>query len=153
MDNKINITASVNDQAYLTNYELKEKWQVDYEQYYQKIKEAVNSTKDLVVKRDKSILKTYYFSMSNGYTENSQTAFNENTFSSVESPLENENLKNFTFVKTISKNEFLEILNISEFNIQSVLKNQTNHVDKIKISDTEIKRNHRKTMMVVIELV
>src|SRR5574344_753828 len=69
-NNTITIGSSINDQVYQTNYELKNKWQDKYNDYYTKIKDAVTATQNLVIKRDNKILKAYYFSMSNGQTEN-----------------------------------------------------------------------------------
>ena len=102
-NNLIEITSTTNDQAYYPNYKLKEKWQEDYSKYNIKIKDAVLATNNLVIKRDNKILKTYYFSMSNGYTESSQTVFKENTFESVISP-EDETNKNYKVVKIPYKN-------------------------------------------------
>lgn len=133
-DNQVTISSSINDQVYLTNYELKEKWQDKYEEYYQKIASAVKETSNLVIKRDKKILKTYYFSMSNGYTESSLDVFNINTFSSVESPYET-SLINFTVEKIFSEEELKKILNLSEIKITNIEKSATNHIKTLTVSN------------------
>ena len=132
----IEITSTTNDQAYYPNYKLKEKWQDEYRKYSLKIKESVESTNNLVIKRDNKILKTYYFSMSNGYTESSQTVFKENTFESVISP-EDETNKNYKVVKTISKEELKKIFNNEKIVIGDITRNDTNHIDKIVINNKE----------------
>lgn len=133
-NNIINISNTTSNQVYLTNYELKEKWNNNYDKYLNKIALAVNETKDLVVKREDKILKTYYFSMSNGKTENSKTVFGDNTFKSVSS-IQEQNLDNFIVTKTIDLNEFLKVLNIDNINIKNIIRNETNRVDSIEINN------------------
>lgn len=138
-DGLIKLYSSVSDQLYKTNYELKEIWGEEYPVYINKIKDAVNSTKDIVIKRDDKILKTYYFSMSNGYTENSVTVFNENTFESVESIYEDEDLPNFKVTKEFNLNEVNKKLGVDKFIINDIVKNDTGHVEKIIVDNVIFK--------------
>ena len=133
-NNIIEISSSINDQVYQTKMELMNKWGSSFYKYYNKISKVVNDTKNEVVARDGKILKTYYFSMSNGKTENSQTVFGEITFLSVDSPLESK-LKNFEVIKEFKKEELLNILGLNEIKIQNVTRNDTNHVDNIIVSN------------------
>lgn len=133
-NNYLEITSGISDQVYSPVYKLQEKWQTDFNKYYQKISKSVKSTNNEVIKRDNKILRTYYFSMSNGYTENSQTVFNDTTFTSVKS-LENEDTPNYKFQKTYTSEELQKILNISNINIQSIEKSNTNHVSTITINN------------------
>ena len=135
-DNMVNLSSSINDQVYQTNYELYDKWKDNYDNYYKKIQLAVMKTKDLVIKRDGKILKTYYFSMSNGMTENSNTVFKENTFESVDSHLD-KNLKNYEVQKEVSADELKKVLNLNNIEIGNITRNKTNHVDTIVISGKE----------------
>ncbi len=132
----ITISSSISDQVYKTNYELSDNWQGNYDKYFKKIKEAVRETENLVIKRDNKILRTYYFSMSNGYTENSLAVFNENTFESVSSSLE-QKLSNYLKTVTFTKNELCKLLKLDDINIQNIKRNETNHVDKIIINNKE----------------
>lgn len=138
-NNIIEISSTINDQVYQTNVELKNKWGSDYQKYFDKIKEAVNTTKGILVTRDGKVLKTYYFSMSNGKTENSQDVFNVPTFLSVDSPYENNTLKNFEVTKEFTIDKLLELLNLNSFEVQNVTRNDTNHVDNIVISNKKFK--------------
>lgn len=133
-NNFLELTSGISDQVYSPNFKLKEKWNDDYNKYYNKIYKCVKSTHNEVIKRDNKILRTYYFSMSNGYTENSQTVFNDTTFTSVESP-ENENTPNYKFQKTFSSSDLNKLLNISNIDIQNVERNETNHVKSITINN------------------
>lgn len=132
----ITISSSISDQVYKTNYELSDNWQGNYDKYFKKIQEAVRETENLVIKRDNKILRTYYFSMSNGYTENSLSVFNENTFESVSSSLE-QKLSNYLKTVTFTKNELCKLLKLDDINIQNIKRNETNHVDKIIINNKE----------------
>lgn len=133
-NNFLELTSGISDQVYSPNFKLKEKWNDDYNKYYNKIYNCVKSTHNEVIKRDNKILRTYYFSMSNGYTENSQTVFNDTTFTSVKS-LENENTPNYKFQKTFSSSDLNKLLNISSIDIQNIERNATNHVKSITINN------------------
>ena len=133
-NNFLELTSGISDQVYSPNFKLKEKWNDDYNKYYNKIYNCVKSTHNEVIKRDNKILRTYYFSMSNGYTENSQTVFNDTTFTSVKS-LENENTPNYKFQKTFSSSDLNKLLNISNIDIQNIERNATNHVKSITINN------------------
>ena len=133
-NNFLELTSGISDQVYSPNLKLKEKWNDDYNKYYNKIYNCVKSTHNEVIKRDNKILRTYYFSMSNGYTENSQTVFNDTTFTSVKS-LENENNPNYKFQKTFSSSDLNKLLNVSNIDIQNIERNETNHVKSITINN------------------
>lgn len=133
-NNFLELTSGISDQVYSPNFKLKEKWNDDYNKYYNKIYNCVKSTHNEVIKRDNKILRTYYFSMSNGYTENSQTVFNDTTFTSVKS-LENENTPNYKFQKTFSSSDLNKLLNISNIDIKNIERNETNHVKSITINN------------------
>lgn len=121
-------------QAYQDLYELKNKWNNNYNKYLSKMKMAIKETKGEVVKRDNRILKTYYFSMSNGYTENSQTVFKQNLFKSVKS---NED-RNTKYTVSLSLTDFKNKLNINNVKINEIKRNETNHVDYIIIDNQKI---------------
>ena len=48
-DNTYDLTSDINNQVYLTKEEMKDKWQDDYDYYYNKVKDAVDSTKNEVI--------------------------------------------------------------------------------------------------------
>ena len=73
----IDPTNDTRTQCLITKEKMKSIWKDDYDFYYNKIKSAVESTKNLVLKYDGKIIPAYYFSMSNGYTENSTSVFSE----------------------------------------------------------------------------
>lgn len=135
-DGNFEVSASTSDQVFLTSYEMKEKWQNDYDEYYNKILNAVKKTTGEVLTKDNKILKAFYFSMSNGYTENSKDVFGEDLTQSVESPFEI-SLSNFEIVKEFSKSELLEKLGVDNLNIENQQISETKHTSSIIIGGKE----------------
>ena len=133
------ISNTTDDQVYLTKEEMKEKWGEDYEKYYNKIKEAVTTTKDLIMYYENEPIKAYYFSTSNGYTASSISVFNEQRdyLTSVESPFDQNNSNTIE----ITKQDFCTKLDIScnQISITNITKDNSNRVSKITINNKEYK--------------
>lgn len=129
------ISNTTDDQVYLTEKEMKEKWKDDYEKYYNKIKEAVLSTKNLIMYYNNEPIKAYYFSTSNGYTASSISVFNENReyLTSVESPFDKDN----SHTITISKQDFCNKLNMlcNQISISNIIKDNSNRISSITINN------------------
>lgn len=135
--NIVKITSTISDQIYLTEEDMKEKWQKDYAIYYEKIKHIVSSTQNLVMKKDGKILKSYFFAMSNGYTEDSGTVFGESSIKSVESEWDNETLKNFKVSTEFTKEEILKSLNLSDVYLifSDIKRSDKNRVENLKVNN------------------
>ena len=131
------ISNTTDDQVYLTKEEMQSKWQDDYEKYYNKIKQAVQSTKGLIMYYENKPIKSYYFSTSNGYTESSLNVFNEQRdyLAIVESPFDKDN----SYTTTLSRQEFCTKLNIScnKITITNIELDNSNRVSKITINNQE----------------
>lgn len=141
--NNYDVVTDVSNQSYITLEKMKEKWQEDYEKYYEKVAKAVNSTKGKIMLYNSEVIEAYYFSMSNGYTENSELVFNEEKeyLQSVESSYENETLKNFEVSTTFSLKEVCEKLGINsnDLNISNIKRSDTGRVNSIMINNEEFK--------------
>lgn len=131
------VETNVDDQVYITTEEMKDKWGSDYELYYNKIKDAVSSTQNLVMKKDNKVFKSYYFAMSNGTTADSSTVFGESTSSSVESPWDNESLNKFLVTTDFTIADLKTKLKINEdiTNIEILSRDKTNRVEKVKVNN------------------
>ena len=129
------ITATTDDQVYNTEEEMKNKWQDKYDEYYQKIKTAVTSTKGLIMKYHDIPIKAYYYSMSNGYTESSINVFNEENdyLQSISSPWDEDNSNTIK----ISKEDFCTKLSITcdNITIKDIKKDESNRVSNITINN------------------
>lgn len=143
--NKINISnetydlvTDVTNQVYITTDEMKNKWQSEYDYYYEKIKNAVLETQGLVMKYNNEIISAYYFAMSNGSTEDVSLVFGESKdyLQSVDSSWD-ENVKNFTVEINITKEEFCKKLDIScdDIIIKDIKRSETNRVNEITINN------------------
>ena len=112
------------DQAYSTLEELQSKWQENYYTYLNKIKQAVNLTKNQVMTFDNQLIKSYFYAMSNGYTTTSLSVFNEDLpyLNTIMPTMDNENTTKFLVTKKISKSEFCATLNIdcTRLNIKKI---------------------------------
>lgn len=137
------IIADVSNQAYINDDEMHEKWQEDYDIYYKKVKEAVDSTKNEIMTYDGQVIEAFYFAMSNGYTEDVVSVFGESLpyLKSVESKWDNNSLNNYEVNTQLSKEEFLKKLNLNSNTI--VINNQiydeTGRTKEITINSTTFK--------------
>ena len=122
----------------LNKSQMKENWQNDFDLYYNKLLTAVTQTNNVVLKYDNEIIPAYYFSMSNGYTEDSKYVFNETKdfLKQVDSHYE-ENNKNFIKEMTFSKENFCSLLQIdcSYININNINRSSSNRVIDLLIND------------------
>lgn len=131
------LSTNINDQVYLSVEQMKKKWGVDFDVYYEKVKKAVMETKGQVLTYNDDIIIAYYFAISNGYTDDAQVVFKENRDYLVSVPsLWDKNYKAYSSTRKISKNTFCEKLNISSLNltIGKVVRSESNYVREIEIN-------------------
>jgi len=132
------LTNDISTQVHLTKEQMRQKWHEDYDYYLDIITKAVKETENLVLAYNNEIISAYYFSMSNGYTENSLSVFNEkkNYLQSVVSNEDTQN-NNFKQVLTIDKDDFCQKLDIScdYLAIKNVKKNNACRVESITINN------------------
>lgn len=132
---------STSDQAFNTDEELQNKWQSNYEKYQSKILNAVAATKSIIMTYNNEPIASYYYAMSNGYTEDSASVFNETYpyLGVVSSPEDNSSLPQFTTSTTISKTVFCNILNIdcSNILISNIKYTASNRVYSLEINSQE----------------
>ena len=131
------LSTSINDQVYITVNEMKENWGDDFAYYYERVKEAVDSTEGEVLMYQGNIASTYYFAISNGYTDDALTVFNEdkNYLVSVSSPWD-KNFQSYTSTYTLSKEDFCHKLDITcdDILVSNVVRADNNYVRKITIN-------------------
>lgn len=122
-------------QGYISIDEMKIKWGENFEENYKLIKDAVLSTKGEIVTYNNEPINAYYFSMSNGITEDSKKVFKEESYlTSVDSKWDKD-VKNYELVKKIDINTFKKILDLkcNEINVDNLSISSTNHVDEITV--------------------
>lgn len=136
------LVTDITNQVYITTEDMQEKWGEDYDFYYDKIKNAVSATKNLVMEYEGDVISAYYFAMSNGATEDVSLVFGESRdyLKSVDSSWD-ESVKNFSVTTTFTKEEFCSKLSIdcSNITIGAIDRSSTNRVNTIVINDKEFK--------------
>ena len=132
------LSTTVNDQVYLTEEQMKKKWGSDYDYYYNRVLEAVKATEGEVLYYNNSIAITYYFAISNGYTESAKNVFNEDRDYLVPvSSSWDKNYQSYSSKRTIPKNDFCNRLNIScdSIIIDNIVRGDNHYVKSIIIND------------------
>ena len=132
---------SINSQVYSSEEILKEKWEDNYQEYSNKIKKIVATTRGEYLTYNDEIIESFFFSISTGYTENSEEVFSETLpyLRSVESVWD-ETSPSFNDIKDFSKDEFYEKLGIQYsdiLNITDIKKTSSGSIKELKINNHE----------------
>ncbi len=139
--NDYDLVTDISNQVYITEEEMQAKWKTQYQKYKDKITEAVNDTKNLIMTYNDEVISSFYFAISNGKTENVSSVFGENKeyLKSVDSM--DTNVNNFKVETTISKRDFCSKLGIDcqTIVINNIKKNSTNRVEEITINNKTFK--------------
>ena len=131
------LTDTVSTQVYNDNNELRNKWGNEFDKYYNKIKQAVEATNDLVITYNGELISALFFSTSNGYTESAKEVFGNDIpyLQSVESSVDKETTP---YLKTVEKETatLLNILGVTNLdNIEIVSRTSSGRVKEIKIDN------------------
>lgn len=140
MDNDYDVVDTASNQVYLGEDELKQKWGNDYTKYINKVRQAVNETAMEYLEYNGEIIDAFYFSTSNGYTEDSGVIFQESLpyLQSVESKWDEDVAKVFYTSMNMSLQEFYERLGLeysSSLNVVILERSKSNRIVSLKIND------------------
>lgn len=139
------------DQAYKDNKTLLGQWGISFFKNYLKIRDAVKETQNEIITYQDELINAFYFSMSNGYTEESELVFKQDLpyLKSVDSKWDNESLNNYEYKKSISKSDFCNLLNIpcDTLEINNEQRSNTNRVNEITINNTTFKGTEVRTKL------
>lgn len=129
------ILPTTSNQVYITKADMQNMWKDKYDEYLEKITIAVSSTKGEIITYEGEPIIAYYYSRSNGYTEDSINVFNEEYayLNTIASPWDEDN----TNVKKMSKIDFCNILKIdcSNIVITNINRNKSNRIDNLLINN------------------
>ncbi|MCF2132028.1 stage II sporulation protein D [Strepomyces sp. STD 3.1] len=148
---KADITDSTSDQVYKSREELKKAWGKNYGQRMKKVNQAVNETRGQILTYGGEPINAFFFSTSNGYTENSEDYWSTPIpyLRSVPSHWDETSPK-FKESKTFSINAFEQKLNVqvpSKGEIASIRRNHSQRVEVVNIGGKNIKGKHvRETL-------
>ena len=139
INNDYVLSTTINDQVYLTMEAMRNKWGDDFLYYYNRVKDAVLATEGEILTFDGNIASTYYFAISNGYTDDALTVFREDKdyLVSVESPWD-KNYRAYSSTYTLSKTSFCSKLGITcdTVNISDVVRANNQYARSITINGT-----------------
>ncbi len=135
------INDTVEHQVYKDEEQLKEQWKGNYEKNIKKIRKAVYETRGQILVYENEPITASYFSMSNGYTENSDDYYSSAFpyLTSVESPWDTEAPK-FTVETTIPVHVFESTLGVKidrKHVGEIVSRTESNRVEKVRIGNKE----------------
>ena len=134
---------STNNQVYIDDSIMREKWKNNYENNLKKIKLAVAKTRGEVLLYDNKLIDAMFFSTSNGYTENSEDVFTSTLpyLRSVESPWDKTESPVFNSKLIVTKQEFLFNLGLpysNEIRIENIKQTKTGRIITLKINGETI---------------
>lgn len=138
--NNVKLTDSVSTQCYKDNNQLKEMWKNSYNTYYQKIKSAVEATKNQAIYYQNDYIDAVYHSTSNGKTEDAMYVWGNSSpyLKSVDSSWD----KNSTsYLKEIEK-DLSNVLNIlgvdvSDTSFEILSRDSSGRVEKVRFGNRE----------------
>jgi stage II sporulation protein D len=143
-EKEYDVVDTISNQVYQDIEQLKTKWKEDYDTNYQKLKKIVEETKGEYLTYDNEIIETFFFSTSNGHTENSEEVFSKALpyLRSVDSTWDEEVSPVFYSTEQMSLVDFYTKLDLSyskNLKYEILEKTEAGSIKKIKINDKEFK--------------
>lgn len=144
------LKTTTDDQCYIDINTMKNKWKNNFDKYYDKISNAVNDTKgEYMTYNDKAII-AFYFSISNGKTENVENVFSQKLdyLVSVDSSWDKKNSSNEKDIK-MKVSDFLKKLSINDKKINDIKidRSSTNRINNIKINGKSYKGTKFRSLL------
>ena len=129
-----------NNQVYIDQNQMKERWKDNYENNYEYLKNIVQETKGKVIFYNNKVINALFFSTSNGYTENSEDVFSSSLpyLRSVESKWDAEESPVFKSTLEYDIKTFLFNLSLpydEKINIKDVEKTNTGRIKSLVINN------------------
>ena len=136
------VVNTVNNQVYLTDDELKEKWKDDYTSKINKIKTAVLETKGEYLAYNGEVAEALFFSTSTGETENSEEVFSAKVpyLRSVSSVWDEESPV-FEDTATFALNDFYQKIGLQyqdKIDVEIISTTSTGRIKTLKINGKEL---------------
>lgn len=133
------LTDTVSTQRYMDDNELREYWKNNFNTYYNKIKSAVDSTSNLVLKYNNNYIEALYHSTSNGKTEDAVYVWGNSVpyLKSVDSSYD---LSATSYLRTEQK-DLTNVLNIlgidwtDNSNLEIISRNESGRITKLRFGD------------------
>ena len=144
------LKTTTDDQCYIDINTMKNKWKGNFDKYYKKISNAVNYTKGEYMTYNDKVIIAFYFSISNGKTENVENVFSQKLdyLVSVDSSWDKKNSSNEKDIK-MKVSDFLKKLNINDNKITNIKidRSKTNRINNIKINGKSYKGTKFRSLL------
>ena len=136
------LSTTTKDQCYISKSKMKKNWKNEYNKNYNKILNAVKSTNNEYMTYNNKVIISFYFSISNGYTENCENVFTQKLhyLRSVDSSWDKEYSYKEKTVK-MSVKEFLKKLDLKTDKIENIKINRskTGRIKNIIVNNNKYK--------------
>ena len=136
------LSTTTKDQCYISKSKMKKNWKNEYNKNYNKILNAVKSTNNEYMTYNNKVIISFYFSISNGYTENCENVFTQKLhyLKSVDSSWDKEYSYKEKTVK-MSVKEFLKKLDLKTDKIENIKINRskTGRIKNIIVNNNKYK--------------
>lgn len=138
-NNDYDVIDTVSNQVYLDNQQLKNKWGNKYTEDINKLKEVINDTKGEYLEYNGEVINAFFFSTSDGKTENSEDVFSTALpyLRSVDSMWDKDVSPVFSVQVKYSLNDFYAGLNIpynDKISTEIISTTSTGRIKQIKIN-------------------
>ena len=143
-DNYYDVTDNVLSQVYSSNDRLKDRWKDNYDEYYNKIKSVVEDTKGEYISYNDDFIYAFFFSTSNGYTEDNVNVFGQDLpyLKMVDSSFDESETDSFYSYTEYTKEEFYKLLGLDyyeQLSIDNIVRSPSNRVISIDINGITFK--------------
>ncbi len=144
------LSTTTKDQCYISVDQMKKNWGSSFDKNYEKIKEAVNDTKNQFMTYKDKVIISFYFSISNGYTENCENVFSQKLdyLKSVDSSWDSEyDYKEKTV--SFTEKDFLKKLGINADKVDSIKvnKSSTGRASSVIVNGKTFKGTNFRTLL------
>jgi stage II sporulation protein D len=144
------LNSDVSDQCYISIEQMKLKWGNDFNKYYNKILNLVKETKNEYMTYNDEIVLSFYFSISNGFTENVENVFSQKLdyLVSVDSSWDsNYDYKSYDLKMNLS--DFYSKLNLKYSNDLEIKyqRNDSGRVSNIYINNVKFKGTKFRSLL------
>lgn len=151
-EKEYDVVDTIQNQVYQDIHELQEKWKDNYEKNYEKLKKIVKATEGEYLTYGGKVIETFFFSTSNGYTENSEEVFTKALpyLRSVESSWDKEVSPVFKSSVEMSLSDFYAKLSVpynAKLIYEILEKTEAGSVKKIKVNGTIMKGTEFRTKL------
>ena len=133
------VTDNVLSQVYSNNDKLKERWGNNFDSNYKKIKDIVEETKGEYISYNNDYIYAFFFSTSNGKTEDNKNVFGEDLpyLKVVDSSFDENETTSFLTTKNFNKTDFYNMLGINysdSLYINNIERSESNRILSLSIN-------------------